>query len=1180
MVVGAMHRLVLVSLVVALGAIALVAMCAEAHDDKYKTIIAVDSLHYRIGDTVEVSVWTLNRGVLEDPVELAVWVGEAEEPLGWSKVTTGRYSAEFTLAGSHLDGRGRLPLGATGTFLNSTSGALGESHESDEFLTDLANTFQLCIIVPDIEDGHVGTCQTVDFWVKASFRGDPVDLDPGSLVIGGSFYDLTVVRTGRGLYECTFEIPELPWLNASCGLLIDAKGNYTIDGWTAQGDDQSMVLLDFFHVWFHKVRVTETEATVEVFVLDRGGAPIEGAEVTLEYRETGGDVHNVEGTLIGITDVEGGAPFSIDCSDLDASSERIRFEGRVEHGGKSQDFVEAIDVWDIPTGPAEHSDRPDELFSSYPLPPDTVVTLNDTVAVGAQPIPPVRRLVCVWSQKGLCFSSELYSDILGNISVTFRTPSLEPNETSLDLRIEEDNWAGNEWQGSQSYFGRHVTRDLTYSDYSYWGYWLDASMAMSVAGEGVRGPVRVVMDHPLADGTQEKAGIAWGYGMLPQDTSNVDPPWRWTNPINWFPYGPLFWVSVVECHWTGFAYEALIEVPDFIGNLTPMWFYGAVQFLDSPITDVRGVAIENVTPPILDNGPPGLTVEQPVAGGLYWGTIEAHGTTWDDYYEPLVEVRIDGGEWMFVAGGRVWNLTIDTTTMAWGEHTLEARSFDGFLRSEVVRITFSVDNPPGLPTADLPGQVWLMGTIIVNGTAPDDGGVVLVEARTDGGQWRAVEGTSVWSLALDTTGLACGPHTLEVRSYDGTHDSETLALPFLVDNPPTVELVGEWDGATVWGTVELTGTSGDDGEVIRVEVRLGAEGWMTAEGTTAWRYSLDTSTLDYGDVQFTARAFDGRLLSQELTVTLHVDNPPAIMGTDLDTDERLDGVKDVHGTAKDDRSVDYVEFQVDGGGWARADGTEDWTCTIDTGPLASGIHSLGVRAFDGTHTSKVFETAFIVDRTPVVTVTAPKAGDIWAGTMQVKGRASDDGEVEYVEVSLDAGTWRIATGAVVWSYALDTTDLVRGIHRIAARAFDGALYSQRTEVEFEVDQPPSLVVLAPSGMGPYTGTLRISGTASDDGPDLLVEWRLDGGPWHLATGSTDWSDSIDCDVLLSGSHTLEVRCYDGLSHSPVQIVTFEVVGGGGGGSGDAHWASTYTVVLAIMVVLAIAAILYWRMRRE
>jgi len=55
----------------------------------------------------------------------------------------------------------------------------------------------------------------------------------------------------------------------------------------------------------------------------------------------------------------------------------------------------------------------------------------------------------------------------------------------------------------------------------------------------------------------------------------------------------------------------------------------------------------------------------------------------------MVEVRIDGGEWIPVEYSDGWGFEV---VLAEGEHVVEARCTDGLQMSDVERVEFLVDN--------------------------------------------------------------------------------------------------------------------------------------------------------------------------------------------------------------------------------------------------------------------------------------------------------------------------------------------------------------------------------------------------------------------------------------------------------------------------------------------------------
>ncbi len=91
---------------------------------------------------------------------------------------------------------------------------------------------------------------------------------------------------------------------------------------------------------------------------------------------------------------------------------------------------------------------------------------------------------------------------------------------------------------------------------------------------------------------------------------------------------------------------------------------------------------------------------------------------------------------------------------------------------------------------------------------------------------------------------------------------------------------------------------------------------------------------------------------------------------------------------------------------------------------------------------------------PSVTVTDPTAGSALTGYYVVRGTSTDDVGVAKVEIRVDDGSWVTASGTLVWSYDLDTSSLVPGVHILRARATDtNGEASQTVEVQFTVDEP-------------------------------------------------------------------------------------------------------------------------------
>ena len=85
-----------------------------------------------------------------------------------------------------------------------------------------------------------------------------------------------------------------------------------------------------------------------------------------------------------------------------------------------------------------------------------------------------------------------------------------------------------------------------------------------------------------------------------------------------------------------------------------------------------------------------------------------------------------------------------------------------------------------------------------------------------------------------------------------------------------------------------------------------------------------------------------------------------------------------------------------------------------------------------------FRTATATDViAPTLTLTTQTNGTISGGILAISGTASDNLSVAKVEVQVDALGWVQASGTTSWSYSLNTSNFLNGLHTISARATDG-----------------------------------------------------------------------------------------------------------------------------------------------
>ena len=90
--------------------------------------------------------------------------------------------------------------------------------------------------------------------------------------------------------------------------------------------------------------------------------------------------------------------------------------------------------------------------------------------------------------------------------------------------------------------------------------------------------------------------------------------------------------------------------------------------------------------------------------------------------------------------------------------------------------------------------------------------------------------------------------------------------------------------------------------------------------------------------------------------------------------------------------------------------------------------------------------------------------------------------------------------------------------------------------------PPTVFINSPANGSTVTSNLSVTGTASDNVAVAKVEVSIDNGGWSIATGTTNWSFSLNTTTILNGLHTISARATDGSSNvSSIPSVTVRVV---------------------------------------
>lgn len=190
------------------------------------------------------------------------------------------------------------------------------------------------------------------------------------------------------------------------------------------------------------------------------------------------------------------------------------------------------------------------------------------------------------------------------------------------------------------------------------------------------------------------------------------------------------------------------------------------------------------------------------------------------------------------------------------------------------------------------------------------------------------------------------------------------------------------------------------------------------------------------------------------------------------------------------------------------------------------------------------------DRTaPTVSIAAPAAGASTSGTLTASGKAADNVGVARVEVSVDGGAAKVASGTTAWSTAVTTTAYANGTHTLTARAYDAAGNATSASVSFTVANAaadttaPTVAITTPSSGTTVGHQVAVAGTAADGTGVSSVAVRLDGGAYQSASGTSSWTASIDASAATDGSHTVTARATDPAGNVSTTSTTISIASG-------------------------------------
>ena len=228
--------------------------------------------------------------------------------------------------------------------------------------------------------------------------------------------------------------------------------------------------------------------------------------------------------------------------------------------------------------------------------------------------------------------------------------------------------------------------------------------------------------------------------------------------------------------------------------------------------------------------------------------------------------------------------------------------------------------------------------------------------------------------------------------------------------------------------------------------------------------------------------------------------------------------------------IDRVEARLDGGDWAPAQGTGEWSFQLAN--LTEGIHTLDARAWDLALNQKSGSVVFEVDLTAPVLELWPPPGYLTAAP-NVTVKIISDGTVVLFNGTEVSGFRPGVPCDLDWPLAFEGGNCATVSSRDAAgNSISAGLLVIRDTVG------PRITILDPPDRAVLNTTFAVvSGSCSDPNGIALVEVSLDEENWTRCSGEAGWSAPV---VLAEGQNTVTIRARDIAGNSNLGLLQLTV----------------------------------------
>ena len=267
-----------------------------------------------------------------------------------------------------------------------------------------------------------------------------------------------------------------------------------------------------------------------------------------------------------------------------------------------------------------------------------------------------------------------------------------------------------------------------------------------------------------------------------------------------------------------------------------------------------------------DTTPPTVSITSPANNATVNGTITVSATASDNVGVASVQLQVDGANVGAADTSAPYSFSWNTTSVSNASHTLTAVAKDAAgntTTSAGVKVTVNNTDttPPTVSITSPANNATVNGTITVSATASDNVGVASVQLQVDGANVGAADTSAPYSFSWNTTSVSNASHTLTAVAKDAAGNTTTSAsVKVTVNNgdttPPTVSITSPSNNATVSGTVSVSANASDNVGVATVQFQVDGNNVGSADTTSPYNFSWNTTSYANGSHALTAIAKD------------------------------------------------------------------------------------------------------------------------------------------------------------------------------------------------------------------------------------------------------------------------------------------------------------------------------------